>query len=89
MSSSLVTLSFCTQNDGGIEDTLQGDWLRPFFSRKSCLASAQVLLEDFENNDVGITDQQKLFLDTEKCLKEFLIKRLNVSALQSVHRQSV
>ena len=45
----------------------------------------KVFLEDFENNDVGVTDQQKLFLDTEKCL-EFIIKRLNVSALQSVHR---
>lgn len=46
----------------------------------------KVFLEDFENNDVGVTDQQKLFLDTEKYLKEFIIKRLNVSALQSVHR---
>ena len=79
MSSFLVALSFCTQNDGGIEDTLQGDWLRPF-------SHVKVFLEDFENNDVGVTDQQKLFLDTEKCLKEFIIKRLNVSALQSVHR---
>lgn len=61
-----------------------------FSSRKSCLASAaQVFLEDYENNDVGVTDQQKLFLDTEKCLKEFIIKRLNVSALQSVHPQPV
>lgn len=46
----------------------------------------KVFLEDFENNDVGVTDQQKMFLDPEKCLKEFIIKRLNVSALQSVHR---
>ena len=46
----------------------------------------KVFLEDFENNDVGVTDQQKMFLDPEKCLKELIIKRLNVSALQSVHR---